>query len=333
MFFGYRELRYVLGVFLIIGLLSTTYFYSRAGNNEREITKTRIYKEVCDVLPNSDFCDVAKQLRAEGNTDVIVINEKGPCFPLGNANDSSRIDVKDVRSIYRYETRSSKIKGIEHADVNADGNINIEDAKIIGQYLTGQRDSFPGCDSSQPSNVNGSPSPTPFAQIPTPIATALTSPSPTPENTIVDPPIEEFDFGDDYDYPFPDPEKIFDDISLGDFDFLNPPYVIDEPYFGESGNFLSEIVLPGNDNDLDGFSNEFESYLGTDPNSACSTDSEHNAWPPDINNSKTVNFVDFILIVSRIGTQQARYDLNVSGNVSIRDLFVATSYFAQTCTS
>lgn len=91
------------------------------------------------------------------------------------------------------------------------------------------------------------------------------------------------------------------------------------------------------DTDDDGFSDEIELAIGTDPNSACSTTSGTDAWPPDVDKNGVVNISDIFLVAGSFGhnSQDAdwdlykRYDLDTNGAVSMSDIFIVAGFFGQ----
>ena len=91
---------------------------------------------------------------------------------------------------------------------------------------------------------------------------------------------------------------------------------------------------PGSsDTDGDGFSNYLENKIGTDPNYKCIIPNGISAWPPDLDNSRQVDISDVVAVVQKVGTNQARYDLNVDGKVDTADVgTVQKTYYFKSCT-
>jgi subtilisin-like proprotein convertase family protein len=88
------------------------------------------------------------------------------------------------------------------------------------------------------------------------------------------------------------------------------------------------------DQDNDGFADDKELYMGTDPLDACGP----GAWPPDFNDTGRVTVADLQLFSShyapRGGTYAARYDLNASGppKITSADLVIFAKYYWASCT-
>ena len=110
-------------------------------------------------------------------------------------------------------------------------------------------------------------------------------------------------------------------------------------------SLVSALVGQGcwDDLDNDGFTNDVESYLGTDPGRACpatavANDEAVDAWPPDFNDDQFVDISDVAEISALFGATQGdpnydpRYDLNVDGFIDISDLAVVSNLFGQGCT-
>lgn len=73
------------------------------------------------------------------------------------------------------------------------------------------------------------------------------------------------------------------------------------------------------DSDGDKFKDWVENYIGTDPLDRCPDSLSDPAWPPDFNNDKVVNSIDYGLFESKWGTTSRRYDLDADGAVHIFD--------------
>lgn len=85
------------------------------------------------------------------------------------------------------------------------------------------------------------------------------------------------------------------------------------------------------DTDIDGFSNQVENYINTDPNYKCTDPKGISAWPPDFNNDGKVTVADTLIVRSKFGTFDHRYDLNMDGKVTIADILMENSYFGKSC--
>jgi hypothetical protein len=92
---------------------------------------------------------------------------------------------------------------------------------------------------------------------------------------------------------------------------------------------------PHKDSDNDGWSDDQESFMGTKPYQACpntpgGTISNDSAWPPDINNNRVVNILDFSTLNSWVNpatynkpyVYNKRYDLNTDGKLNQADMDV-----------
>ena len=101
-------------------------------------------------------------------------------------------------------------------------------------------------------------------------------------------------------------------------------------YLGqESTGIPTKIILDSGsiDTDTDGFSNQLENYINTDPNYKCGI----NAYPPDFNNDKLVRIQDINAIVKKYGTTDRRYDLDRDGKVTVADINIEKSYYYKDC--
>lgn len=88
------------------------------------------------------------------------------------------------------------------------------------------------------------------------------------------------------------------------------------------------------DTDRDGFDDNYEKKLGTSPVRACPADNKDDAWPPDINNTGIVNFLDISLLTKYINNPKLytkRYDLDLNGNITKDDMMVIQKYLGQIC--
>ena len=95
---------------------------------------------------------------------------------------------------------------------------------------------------------------------------------------------------------------------------------------------------PVDDTDADGFTDEVELHVGTDPNLACGAD----AWPPDFDSNSAVNINDVFAVLESFGKSSAdgdwisgnhiRKDLDANDAININDVFIELDFFAQSCT-
>ena len=87
------------------------------------------------------------------------------------------------------------------------------------------------------------------------------------------------------------------------------------------------------DTDGDGFTDGEEALIGTDPFAACGP----GAWPPDFDDSGSVNPFDVFLFRAHFGTVEGdpayspRFDLDASGGINPFDVFLLRQYFGTTC--
>jgi hypothetical protein len=107
---------------------------------------------------------------------------------------------------------------------------------------------------------------------------------------------------------------------------------------------------PGVDTDSDGFDNDVECYVGTDPLDACpdvvgssglcpgpSCDGD-DAWPPDLNVDRGANIVDVLLfkpvIMTHVGDDayNPRFDLDANGDINIVDVLLYKPVIMTSCT-
>jgi hypothetical protein len=107
------------------------------------------------------------------------------------------------------------------------------------------------------------------------------------------------------------------------------------------------LTPTANDSDGDGFANDIEAYMGTNPNKACAdtqfgVPSNDHAYPADFNNDRLVDIVDFSLFRNHFGLWQwqtgydKRYDLTGSAStdqnrISFADFQKYRSKFGITC--
>ena len=105
------------------------------------------------------------------------------------------------------------------------------------------------------------------------------------------------------------------------------------------GNYTisdESCIAPPPDNDGDGWTNDQESFLGTDINDACPDNKRDPAWPPDFNNDKRVNQKDFVLLkrtIIRNKPYNKRYDLNMDNKLDNDDLNILIQNLNRTCSN
>ena len=112
-----------------------------------------------------------------------------------------------------------------------------------------------------------------------------------------------------------------------------------------SGDLASDLDTPRNnlrqvatlqaDSDGDGWTDDKEAFITTDPLVACLT----NGWPPDVNSNGIVGIDDVFFAASRFAatTGDPGYTQRVeigsqNGSIQIDDVFAFASRFGQTCT-
>lgn len=98
-----------------------------------------------------------------------------------------------------------------------------------------------------------------------------------------------------------------------------------------------------NDSDGDGWSDGYETYIGTSPLSACvrpDVDPTVQGWPPDFSNNGTVDVSDLTVITQLWESETTapgvrRYDISGepmgSGVVDISDVVIVTGLFGTSC--
>lgn len=86
------------------------------------------------------------------------------------------------------------------------------------------------------------------------------------------------------------------------------------------------------DSDKDGWSDQIEKSIGTDISRSCANDLNDNAWPPDLNNDRSVNNIDSLLLRSAlVKTYNTRYDLNFDHKLDNSDLIILNQWVGKTC--
>jgi hypothetical protein len=93
----------------------------------------------------------------------------------------------------------------------------------------------------------------------------------------------------------------------------------------------------------DGFTDTKENWMGTDSLDACPDNTNDPAWPPDMDNSHSVNILDVLRFKPVLGSHlngggpndynyDRRYDLNADGHINILDVLGMKPYMGQSCT-
>jgi hypothetical protein len=101
------------------------------------------------------------------------------------------------------------------------------------------------------------------------------------------------------------------------------------------GDGLSSCV--DSDDDGDGYTDAVEDYVGTDPSNACPNHQADSAWPPDFNNSRSVNVSDVLNLKPSFGSSSGsagysqRSDLTGNGSVNITDVLNLKPRFGTSC--
>lgn len=100
------------------------------------------------------------------------------------------------------------------------------------------------------------------------------------------------------------------------------------------------------DSDGDGFSDGFETYLGTSPLTAClraDVDPSVRGWPVDLNNDGVSDITDIATLTAHFGEtiwgyhglEYQRYDISGEpmgdGVIDVSDIVRAGAFFGQTC--
>jgi putative hemolysin len=101
------------------------------------------------------------------------------------------------------------------------------------------------------------------------------------------------------------------------------------------GDGLGNVCDPDDDND--GFTDDKELYMGTDPLDACPDNPSDDAWPPDVNRDTRANVGDLLAFVPRLLTRvgdalySPRFDLNVDGRVNVGDILICAPVLLTSC--
>jgi len=109
-----------------------------------------------------------------------------------------------------------------------------------------------------------------------------------------------------------------------------------------NSNLSNKILVTVNnaDSDNDSFKDAVESYIGTDPNRACSATAAANdepvdAWPPDFNDDRKANIVDVLFFGDKMNKNNPslkRYDFDMNGTINIIDVQYMSPYMSKSCT-
>jgi len=121
-------------------------------------------------------------------------------------------------------------------------------------------------------------------------------------------------------------------VSLNSAGGINKAHISASPPSPSPTSTPAPSPSPPIDTDGDGFEDTLEIYIGTNPNLACGI----NAWPPDIDDSTTVDKVDSDIVKAfnkqTVPPAPARYDLVPNGTIDKQDEQVVKSYNNQSCT-
>ena len=119
----------------------------------------------------------------------------------------------------------------------------------------------------------------------------------------------------------------------GDFDGDDIPDGSDNcPAWPNADQSLPPWSIPSDDPDCDGFTTADENSIGTNPNLACGTD----AWPPDFDDSQTVNILDVgeirLVFHTTVPPTSPRFDLKPDGDINILDVGELRLFYNLSCT-
>ena len=118
-----------------------------------------------------------------------------------------------------------------------------------------------------------------------------------------------------------------------------------DPGWDRNDNVISDCLDPALDSDSDTTTNDIEAdddgdgwtdaqegQIHTDPENACPSDSYHDAWPPDVNNDRSVNIMDVLMYKAVLsGPYEPRYDVDVNGRVNIMDVLLYKRLLGSYC--
>jgi len=92
------------------------------------------------------------------------------------------------------------------------------------------------------------------------------------------------------------------------------------------------------DDDGDGFTDTRENFMSTVSVSDCPITTSHHAWPPDLNNNRSINVLDVGVLrpvfLTQFGVDPAynkRMDLNADNTINILDIGALRPYFLASC--
>ena len=141
-----------LGIMAIIflsffAIASIAIFAGNKTSSERFLSRANIYQSICnrDPVRYKRYCDKAEEYRQKASSSVS-ISPNGPCPPIGDVDDSGKVNDEDAKIILNYAANIKPSKFFpDRADVNKDGKITSTDATLIRQYLAGQITTFDAC--------------------------------------------------------------------------------------------------------------------------------------------------------------------------------------------
>lgn len=91
------------------------------------------------------------------------------------------------------------------------------------------------------------------------------------------------------------------------------------------------------DSDYDGFTNQNELYIDTDPFDDCADAYGDDAWPPDFNDDTLVDVTDAMMFLAHFPSGlpspgfDPRYDMQPNGAIDVIDALIFLAYFPSTC--